>query len=96
VIELATSLVYRCDGEHDGQAGSFILDEIKVRDGRFTSRQELRGTAETSVVQAGVGKAKGTFKRKGQRVNGKLRSRLTLRSGETCDSGVVTFTVTVL
>jgi hypothetical protein len=96
VIDLATSLTYRCSGEHDGQAGSFILDEIKIRDARFTSKQELTGTSETSVVQAGTGRAKGTFKRKGHGLNGRIRSRLTLLTGETCDSGTVTFSVSLL
>ena len=91
VIDLATSLVYRCTGEHDGQSGSFILDEIKVKSGRFTARQDLHGTSEDSVVQGGTGTAKGTFKRRGKRVSGKIRSQITLRSGETCDSGTVSF-----
>jgi hypothetical protein len=95
VIDLATSLTYTCSGEHDGQAGSFILDEIKVKSGKFSARQELHGTAEESVVQEGTGIAKGTFKRRGRRVTGRVRSQLTLRSGETCDSGTVTFTATL-
>ena len=96
VIDLATTLTYRCTGEHDGQAGSFVLDEIKVKGGHFTSRQELQGTSEGSVVQAGTGTAKGTFKRRDKRVSGKLRSQLTLQNGETCDSGLVTYAVTLL
>ncbi len=96
VIDLATTLTYRCTGTHDGQFGSFILDEIKVKDGRFTSRQDLQGTSEASVVQGGTGTAKGTFKRRGKRVSGKIRSTLTLRDGETCDSGLVTFAATLL
>ena len=91
VVDLATSLTYRCSGEHDGQAGSFVLDEIKVRSGRFSATQDLHGTSAESVVQEGTGIAKGTFKRRGRRVSGKIRSQLTLRSGETCDSGTVTF-----
>ena len=96
VIDLATSLTYSCTGEHDGQAGSFVLDEIKVKGGSFESTQELQGTTETSVVQGGTGVARGTFKRKGKRVSGKIRSQLTLHNGETCDSGLVTFAVTLL
>jgi hypothetical protein len=96
MIDLATSLTYTCTGEHDGQAGSFILDEIKVRGGSFTSKQELHGTAEESVVQDGMGIAKGTFKRKGRRVTGRIRSQLTLRGGETCDSGNVAFTANLI
>jgi hypothetical protein len=95
VIDLATALTYTCTGEHDGQSGSFILDRINVKGGKFSSRQELHGTAEESVVQDGTGIAKGTFKRRGRRVTGRIRSQLTLRSGETCDSGVVTFTATL-
>jgi hypothetical protein len=96
VVELATSLVYRCSGEHDGQAGSFVLDTIKVKSGRFESEQELHPTSETSVVQGGVGTATGTFKRRGRRATGTIRSRLTLSSGETCDSGKVRFAVSLL
>ena len=96
VIDLATALTYKCTAEHDGQAGSFILDAIRVKGGKFTSKQDLNGTAEASPVQGGLGVAKGTFKRKGRRVTGRIRSQLTLRSGETCDSGVVTFTATLL
>jgi hypothetical protein len=96
VIDLATTLTYRCTGAHDGQGGSFILDEIKVKGGRFRSTQELQGTSELSVVQSGTGIARGTFKRRGKRVSGKIRSQLTLRDGETCDSGLVTYAVTLL
>ena len=96
VIDLATGLTYTCTGEHDGQAGSFILDTIKIKGGKFTSTQDLTGTAEDSPVQDGTGVAKGSFKRRGKRVTGRIRSQLTLRSGETCDSGVVTFTATLL
>ncbi|MDQ3933391.1 MAG: hypothetical protein M3340_02025 [Actinomycetota bacterium] len=96
VIDLATSLTYRCTGDHDGEAGSFVLDTIKVKNGRFTSKQTLFGTSEESVVQDGVGTATGTFKRKGRRASGRIRSKLTLRSGETCDSGTVTFSVELL
>ena len=95
VVELATSLVYECTGEHDGQSGSFVLDEIKVRKGRFRSEQKLHPTSETSVVQGGVGTATGTFKRRGRRATGTIRSKLTLNSGETCDSGKVRFAVTL-
>jgi hypothetical protein len=95
VIDLATSLTYKCSGEHDGQAGSFILDTIKVKGGKFTSTQDLTGTAESSPVQGGTGVAYGSFKRKGKRVTGRVRSQLTLRSGETCDSGEVKFTATL-
>ena len=95
VIDLATALTYTCTGEHDGQAGSFILDTITVKSGKFSSKQELHGTAEESPVQEGTGVAKGTFKRKGRRVTGRIRSQLTLRTGETCDSGVVSFTATL-
>jgi hypothetical protein len=96
VIDLATSLVYKCSGEFDGESGSFILDTIAVKGGKFTSKQELHGTAEESVVQEGTGIAKGTFKRRGKRVSGKIRSQLTLRTGETCDSGTVTFSATLI
>jgi hypothetical protein len=96
VVDLATSLTYKCTGEHDGQSGSFVLDSIKVKKGRFTSQQTLYGTSEESVVQDGLGTATGTFKRKGKRATGRIRSRLTLRSGETCDSGVVRFSVELL
>jgi hypothetical protein len=95
VIDLATSLTYKCTGEHDGQSGSFILDTIKVKGGKFTSTQELSGTAESSPVQDGTGVAKGTFKRRGKRVTGRIRSQLTLRTGETCDSGNVSFIATL-
>lgn len=95
VIDLATALTYTCTGEHDGQSGSFVLDKIAVKGGKFSSKQELHGTAEASPVQDGTGVAKGTFKRKGRRVTGRIRSQLTLRTGETCDSGVVTFTATL-
>ena len=96
VVELATSLVYRCTGEHDGESGSFVLDTIKVTGGRFTAEQELHPTSETSVVQGGVGTATGTFKRRGRRATGTIRSRIALSSGETCDSGKVRFAVTLL
>jgi len=96
VLELATSLTYRCSGEHDGQAGSFVLDTIKVKRGRFTAEQELHPTSETSVVQGGVGTATGTFKRRGRRATGTIRSRITLAGGETCDSGKVRFAVALL
>ena len=96
VVDLATSLTYKCTGEHDGQSGSFVLDSIKVKKGKFTSKQTLYGTSEESVVQDGVGTATGTFKRKGKRATGRIRSQLKLRSGETCDSGTVTFSVDLL
>jgi hypothetical protein len=95
VIDLATALTYTCTGEHDGQSGGFILDAITVKSGRFSSRQDLHGTADESIVQQGTGIAKGTFKRRGKRVTGRIRSQLSLRGGETCDSGVVTFTATL-
>ena len=96
VVELATSLVYKCTGEHDGQSGSFVLDTINVKRGRFKAEQELHPTSATSVVQGGVGTATGTFKRRGRRATGTIRSRLTLSSGETCDSGKVRFAVSLL
>ena len=96
VIELATALVYKCTGEHDGQSGSFVLDEIKVKGGRFKSEQELHPTSETSVVQGGLGTATGTFKRRGNRATGTIRSKITLHSGESCDSGKVRFAVSLL
>ena len=96
VVELATSLVYTCTGDHDGQSGSFVLDAIKVTGGRFKAEQELHPTSETSVVQGGVGTATGTFKRRGRRATGTIRSRITLAGGETCDSGKVRFAVTLL
>ncbi|MEA2472963.1 MAG: hypothetical protein QOE06_878 [Thermoleophilaceae bacterium] len=96
VIELATSLNYKCTAEHDGQAGSFVLDTIKVKSGTFTAQQDLHGTTEASVVQGGTGKATGTFKRKGRRATGFVRSQITLRTGETCDSGRITFAVSLL
>ncbi len=96
VVELATALTYRCTGEHDGQSGSFVLDTIKVKKGRFKSEQELHPTSETSVVQGGTGTATGTFKRRGRRATGTIRSKLTLNTGETCDSGRVRFAVTLL
>lgn len=96
VLELATSLVYKCTGEYDGESGSFVLDTIKVKGGRFTAQQELHPTSETSVVQGGVGTATGTFKRRGRRATGTIRSKITLSSGETCDSGKVRFAVTLL
>lgn len=95
VIDLATALTYRCTAEHDGESGGFILDTIAVKGGSFTSRQDLHGTSEDSIVQQGTGIAKGTFKRRGKRVTGKIRSQLTLRTGETCDSGTVTFIATL-
>ncbi len=96
VVDLATSLTYRCTGEHDGESGTFVLDAIAVKNGRFTSKQTLYGTSEGSAVQEGVGTATGTFKRKGRRATGKLRSKLTLQGGETCDSGTVRFAVDLL
>ena len=96
MVELATSLTYRCTGDHDGQAGSFVLDTIRVKNGRFSARQELFPTSETSVVQGGMGTAVGTFKRKGRRTTGTIRSKITLSGGETCDSGKVRFAATVL
>jgi hypothetical protein len=96
VLDLATGLTYRCTGEHDGQAGSFVLDTIKVRGGRFSAEQELHPTSESSVVQGGVGTATGTFKRRGRRATGTIRSRIALNGGETCDSGKVKFAVTLL
>jgi hypothetical protein len=95
VIDLATSLTYRCTGEHDGQSGSFVLDTIKVKGGRFKASQDLHGTSEESVVQGGTGTATGSFKRRGRRATGRIRSQITLRTGETCDSGTVTFTATL-
>ena len=96
VVELATSLTYKCTGEHDGQAGSFVLDTIKVKGGKFKAQQELFPTSATSVVQGGMGTAVGTFKRQGKRTTGTIRSRITLAGGETCDSGKVRFAATVL
>ena len=96
VIDLATAIRYTCTGEHDGETGSFILDTIAVKSGKFSARQDLHGTAEESPVQDGVGTAKGTFKRRGSRVTGRIRSQLKLRSGETCDSGVVTFSANLI
>lgn len=96
VVELATSLTYTCTGEHDGQAGSFVLDTIKLKGGRFTAEQELHPTSEGSVVQGGLGTATGTFKRRGKRATGTIRSRISLTGGETCDSGKVKFAVTLL
>ena len=96
VAELATSLVYKCTGEHDGQSGTFVLDSIRIKNGRFVAKQVLYGTSETSVVEGGTGTVKGTFKRRGSRAGGVLRSRLELRSGETCDSGAVSFKVSLL
>ena len=96
VIELATSLVYRCTGGHDGDVGSFVLDEIKVSGGKFRAEQELFPTSESSVVQGGVGTAVGTFKRRGRRATGTIRSRITLSSGETCDSGKVRFSAELM
>jgi hypothetical protein len=96
VVELATSLTYKCTGEHDGQAGSFVLDTIKVKGGRFSAEQELHPTSEGSVVEGGFGTATGTFKRRGKRATGTIRSRISLTGGETCDSGKVRFAVTLL
>jgi hypothetical protein len=96
VVELATSLTYKCSGEHDGQAGSFVLDTMKVKGGAFSAQQELHGTTEASVVQGGTGRATGTFKRKGRRATGTIRSQITLNTGETCDSGKIKFAVTLL
>jgi hypothetical protein len=96
VVGLETALTYTCTGEHDGQSGSFTLDSIKIKRGTFRAEQTLRGTSDESVVQGGVGTAKGTFKRKGSRVSGSLRSTLTLSGGETCDSGRVAFKALIL
>jgi hypothetical protein len=96
VVELATTLVYTCTGEHDGQAGSFVLDTIKVKGGKFRAEQELFPTSETSVVRGGMGTAVGTFKRRGRRATGTIRSRITLSGGETCDSGKVRFAAELL
>jgi hypothetical protein len=96
VVELATSLVYRCTGEHDGDVGSFVLDEIKISGGKFKAQQELFPTSESSVVQGGVGTAVGTFKRRGRRATGTIRSRISLASGETCDSGKVRFVANLM
>ena len=96
VVELATSLTYECTGEHDGQAGSFVLDTIKVSKGRFSAEQELFPTSESSVVQGGMGTAVGTFKRSGRRATGTIRSRIQLAGGETCDSGKVRFAAEVI
>lgn len=96
VLGLETALTYKCTGEHDGQSGSFLLDDIKVKAGAFKSGQELRGTSSESVVQAGLGTVKGTFKRKGSQAKGSLRSTLQLNTGETCDSGRITFSVSLL
>jgi hypothetical protein len=96
LVEMATSLVYTCTGEHDGQAGSFVLDTIKVKGGKFRAEQELFPTSEGSVVQGGMGTAVGTFKRRGRRATGTIRSQLKLAGGETCDSGKVRFAATLL
>lgn len=96
VLELSTTLTYRCTGEHDGQAGSFVLADVRIKRGRFTTRQDLKGTTASSVVSGGVGRMKGVFKRKGNRAKGSLRSTLTLTGGETCDSGRVRFSADVL
>jgi hypothetical protein len=96
VLGLETALTYTCDGEHDGQSGSFVLDDIKLKDGGFKSDQTLRGTSSESIVQSGVGTVKGTFKRKGNKAGGSIRSTLQLNSGETCDSGKVKFSVSIL
>jgi hypothetical protein len=96
MVELVTSLVYRCTGEHDGQSGSFVLDTIKVKRGRFKSAQQLHPTSETSVVQGGLGTATGTFKRRGRRATGTIRSKIELNTGETCDSGKVRFAADLL
>ena len=95
VLALDTSLTYTCTGEHDGQAGSFVLNDIKVKASVFSSKQTLKGTSATSVVSSGLGTIKGTFKTKGSRAKGSLRSKLELTGGETCDSGRVTFTALV-
>jgi hypothetical protein len=96
VLGLETALTYTCTGEHDGQSGSFLLDDIKLKAGAFKSGQELRGTSSESVVQGGLGTVKGTFKRKGKSAKGTIRSTLELNTGETCDSGKVTFSVSLL
>ena len=96
VLYLDTALAYKCTGEHDGQAGSFLLDAIKLKKGAFSTRQELKGMSEESIVQGGTGTVKGTFKKKGNRAVGTIRSKLTLLGGETCDSGRVTFDVSLL
>jgi hypothetical protein len=96
VLGLETALTYTCDGEHDGQSGSFVLDDIKLKSGAFRSEQTLRGTSSESIVQSGFGTVKGTFKRKGNKASGSLRSTLQLNSGETCDSGKVKFSVSIL
>lgn len=96
VLDLATALTYRCTAENDGGVGSFVLDTIKVRGGRFSAEQELHPTSATSVVQGGVGTATASFKRRGRRATGTIRSRISLNSGETCDSGKVRFAVNLL
>ena len=96
VIDLATALTYKCTAENDGGSGSFVLDTIKVKGGSFDAEQELHPTSATSVVQGGVGTAKATFKRRGKRATGTVRSRITLNTGETCDSGRVRFAVSLL
>jgi hypothetical protein len=97
IVGLETALTYTCTAEHDGQSGYFTLDEVKLRaKGSFASRQTLRGISAESVVQGGVGTVKGSFKRKGKRATGAIRSKLTLSSGETCDSGKVKFEVSLL
>lgn len=96
VLFLETALLYSCTGEHDGQAGSFVLDAIKLKKGAFSSKQTLKGISEESVVQGGTGTVKGTFKKKGSRAVGTIRSKLTLHGGETCDSGKVSFDVSLL
>ena len=93
VLDVWTDLTYRCTGEHDGQAGSFVLPAVEVRGSRFRATQTLRGTSSESVVAGGSGTVKGTFKRKGRRARGSLRSRLELAGGEICDSGRVAFDV---
>jgi hypothetical protein len=97
VLGLETALTYTCDGDHNGQSGSFVLDDVKVKTaGAFKSDQTLRGTSSESVVQGGVGTVKGTFKRKGKKATGSIRSTLQLNTGETCDSGKVKFSVSLL
>ena len=96
VQNFETALTYRCSGEHDGQSGSFVLEEMRVKGGEFTAKQTLRGTSDESVVQDGTGKVHGTFKKKGRTATGTLRSTLTLTGGETCDSGKVSFKLAIL
>ena len=91
LIGLETRLTYTCTGEHDGQAGTFVLDDVRIRGGRFSARQALTGASDTSAVSGGVGTLKGSFKRRGSRAAGTVRSTLELEGGETCDSGRVRF-----